>query len=246
MRVSARGGEWLLADTWSLLTLTPARSQGERGHCPHHAERSDAQVSEREETKRMRLFVEASLDDAAVTAIWNAATLLRADPSVPDSAIRWVGRDAIHLTLRFLGEVADDRLDDLSGAIVGLAGGGPIDLRLTEVGSFGGRRPRAIWIGLAHDDGFELLQGLRRRLDESLAVVGFEPEPGSYRPHVTIGRVRRQATKRDQAAMWGTIRTAVAAAPALAVKATVARVALVESRLLTEGPRYHRRATTEL
>ncbi|MYJ58163.1 MAG: RNA 2',3'-cyclic phosphodiesterase, partial [Chloroflexi bacterium] len=113
---------------------------------------------------------------------------------------------------------------------------------LAAPGTFGGRRPRVVMVGFAQDDGFHRLQRLRSHLDEALAEIGVETEPGTFRPHLTLGRVRRQATREELAA----IRAAVAAAPPLHGTTSIERVALVESTLLSEGPRYHRVAFAEL
>ncbi len=190
----------------------------------------------------MRLFIEAALEAAALDAVWRVGQTMQHDASVPDAAIRWVKRDAMHLTLRFLGEVEGERLADVTEAMAALDGSGPVQLRMAQVGAFGGRRPRVIWVGLAEDDGLRRLRGARRLLDDALQAAGVEAEAGPYRPHLTLGRVRRQATKPELAA----IRDAVDAAPPLHIDAVVARVALVESTLSNEGPRYRRLAMTEL
>lgn len=190
----------------------------------------------------MRLFVEAVLEPEALDGIWSVGERLRSQPTFPDHSVRWVKREAMHLTLRFLGEVEEARAADVADALAELRGGGRFALRAVEVGSFGGRRPRVVWVGFARDDGFERLQALRLRLDSALGGADFEREAGEFRPHLTLGRVRRQATSGDLAG----IRSAVADAPPLDVRSVVERVALVESRLLRDGPQYRRRAITEL
>ena len=190
----------------------------------------------------MRLFVEAVLEPSALDEVWSVGQEMRADPSFPENSVRWVKREAMHLTLRFLGEVDEGQLDQIEAAIAELEGVGHLDLRTSEVGSFGGRRPRVVWVGLARDEGFDQLQRLRDQLDHALLSVGFEREQGAYRPHLTLGRVRRQATQRDLAA----IRSAVDAAQPMDIRTAVDRVALVESRLLRDGPRYRRLASVEL
>ncbi len=190
----------------------------------------------------MRLFIEAVLESRALDDIWSVGERLRRQPTFPDHAVRWVKREAMHLTLRFLGEVDEDRLPDVSGALDELQDSGRFAVCAAEVGSFGGRRPRVVWVGFARDDGFERLRTLRQRLDGALTGAGFEMEAGEFRPHITLGRVRRQATAGDLAA----IRSAVADAASLDITSAVERVALVESRLLRDGPQYRQRAITEL
>lgn len=190
----------------------------------------------------MRLFIEAALEPSALDEIWAVGEQIRRGPGCPEHAIRWVKREAMHLTLRFLGEVDDVRLADVTAGLAELEGNGRLQLRAVEVGSFGGRRPRVIWVGLEHDRGFGHLQTLKQRLDHALGRRGFDFDGGAFRPHLTLGRVRRQATRVELAA----IRAAVDAAPALDITAPVAQVALVQSTLLKVGPRYQRLALAEL
>lgn len=190
----------------------------------------------------LRLFVEAVLQQSTLDDAWSVGRRMAADPAFPDRSVRWVKRDALHLTLRFLGDVEPDRLRDVEGALAELAGSGQIELSLSAVGTFGGRRPRVVHVRFAEDAGFDRLQRLRRQLDGALSAAGIEAEPGVYRPHLTLGRVRRQATREELAA----IRDAVDAAPALHITSSVDRVAVVESTLLRDGPRYRRVAFAEL
>ncbi len=190
----------------------------------------------------MRLFIEAELDPSALDDVWSVGERMRNSPGFPSDSVRWVKREAMHLTLRFLGEVDEGQAPDVSGALDELEGRGRFDLRIVTVGSFGGRRPRVIWVGFEEDGGYAELQDAKGRLDDVLTEIGFEAERGLYRPHLTLGRVRRQATKGDQAA----IRAAVEAAPPLDITTSVSRAALVESTLLKDGPRYRRLAITEL
>ena len=189
-----------------------------------------------------RIFIEAVMDDAVLDAAWQVGERMRREASFPESAIRWVKRDAMHLTLRFLGDVEEAGLVRVMEAMTSLEGSGRLRVRLDRVGAFGGRRPRVIWVGLAEDDGLEQLCAVRTQLDAALAVAQFEAESGRYRPHLTLGRVRRQATKPQLAS----IQAAVDAETALSIESVVERVALVESTLLKDGPRYRRLAMTEL
>ena len=190
----------------------------------------------------MRLFIEAGVDESDLDAAWQVGQTMKRDPLFPDATMRWVKRDAMHLTLRFLGEVEPGRLDGVIEAMRALDGSGHFRVRFDRLGAFGGRRPRVIWVGLAEDERLEHLRTIRRRLDEALESLGFAAETGPFRPHLTLGRVRRQASRTELAS----IRTAVDAAPTLNIVSAVARVALVESTLFKDGPRYQRLAVTEL
>ena len=99
----------------------------------------------------MRLFIEAALEPSALDQVWSAGQRMQAEPSFPVDAVRWVRREALHLTLRFLGEVEEAQAEHAAHALRELDGCGPFELRLGEVGSFGGRRLRVVWVGLTPD-----------------------------------------------------------------------------------------------
>ena len=190
----------------------------------------------------MRLFVEAVLDESAIGAAWSAGRALARQQSFPDRRVRWVGRGALHLTLRFLGEVDAVRVSAMAEALERLERSGGFELRLDRIGAFGGRRPRVIWVGFAADQGLDRLRRQRTALDAALAAIGIEAEPAAFRPHLTIGRVRRQASPDDLMR----IDQAVQRAARLRVITTVNRVALVHSTLTPAGPRYRRLAFADL
>lgn len=192
--------------------------------------------------ERMRLFIEASLDDAALDAAWAAGRALTQAGSVPERSVRWVKRSAFHLTLRFLGEIEEDRVPEIVEALGELEGSGRFELSLNRIGCFGGRRPRVIWVGVAPGQGLDRLSALRGELDLALGAAGIGNEQEAFRPHLTLGRVRRQASRTDRAQ----IRESVDRAEALDIDAVVERVALVHSTLLTDGPRYRRLALADL
>ena len=60
---------------------------------------------------------------------------------------RWIDAENYHLTLRFVGDIEEPDADDLVEALSGIAVE-PFSLKLSGVGSFGGRKPRALWVGV--------------------------------------------------------------------------------------------------
>ena len=190
----------------------------------------------------MRMFIEAVLEPSALDDVWANGQRLRAALDSHADVVRWVKREALHLTLRFLGEQEEARVPELVAALAEMEGSGRFDLHLDELGTFGGRRPRVIWTGFSEDDGYDRLQSMRQHLDSALNGAGFEPDRGAYRPHLTLGRVRRRASEAD----LRQIRAAVQSASPVDVRSSVQQVALVHSTLLKDGPRYRRLAVAEL
>ena len=108
----------------------------------------------------LRLFIAAQLPAAAQQAAAAALARLRAENP---GGWRWVRPEALHLTLRFLGETPTEWAPAATAAMRRAAASSPpLELALNGAGVFGGRRPRVLWLGLAGDlDG---LQALAARL----------------------------------------------------------------------------------
>jgi len=106
--------------------------------------------------------------------------------------IRWVPAENVHLTLKFLGEVAEKQLRDVYEAVDGAVSG--IDVFEMAVGGFGAfpslRRPSVVWLGVELDS---VLSSLQARTEENLSLLGFPREDRPFRPHLTLGRSRKRA-----------------------------------------------------
>jgi 2'-5' RNA ligase len=146
--------------------------------------------------------------------------------------VRWVGPENLHVTLQFLGSVADERVLAVKDAIAAVASrAAPLDLELRGAGAFPhGRKPRVLWAGLAGD--VAALSALARAIGSALAPLGFPPEDRPFSPHVTLGRSRDpRGAPRLAAAIAG---TADSAGPSW----RVSELDVVESHLSPKGSRY--------
>jgi len=100
---------------------------------------------------------------------------------------KWVAPENLHVTLSFIGEVAEDRMADIDDALARVRAA-PFDLTLAGMGSFQrGREVTAIWAGLERS---EPLMDLQARVEQSLAREGFPSERRKYSPHVTLARLK--------------------------------------------------------
>ncbi len=104
--------------------------------------------------------------------------------------VRWVRPEGIHLTFKFLGEVAPDRLgairETLETARHTVA---TFQLVTAGTGSFPDHgQPQVLWIGIGGD--LESATRLQAAIESALVGIGFEPEDRPYRPHLTLGRVK--------------------------------------------------------
>jgi 2'-5' RNA ligase len=131
----------------------------------------------------MRLFVALSIPPPV------AQSLMLIQGGVPGA--RWLTREQLHLTLRFIGEV-DGRdaamLDDALAGIVAPA----FSLQLHAVGQFGNKQPHTLWVSARKNAALEHLQ---KKVDGAIRRVGQPPPSGDkhahkFAPHVTLGRLR--------------------------------------------------------
>ncbi len=103
--------------------------------------------------------------------------------------IRPVKLNQLHITLKFLGEVPEQRITTIKQAIASITF--PLfSLTFSGLGCFPNeRRPRVIWIGL--DQGHRELTTLAKEVDLKLSILGFPREKRRFSPHLTLGRVMR-------------------------------------------------------
>ena len=103
--------------------------------------------------------------------------------------VRWVRPEGIHLTLRFLGEVAPERIEDIwSRAARGVEPIAPFTIGVRGCGGFPtAKRPRVIWIGVEDPSGS--LQAMQARVETGVVEVGFPRDERGYNPHLTLGRL---------------------------------------------------------
>lgn len=147
--------------------------------------------------------------------------------------VKWVEPANFHFTLRFLGEVPDEEVEEVAQAAEGTWGmRGPSRVALRGAGCFPNvRRPRVIWVGVS--EGGERLQELHEALSERLqSALGIEPEGRPFSPHLTIGRVKAPPADTALAQAIGQLSEAEAGAFPLD------RFVLYQSVLRRSGPVY--------
>lgn len=104
---------------------------------------------------------------------------------------RWIEATDYHITLRFLGDIDVDVAEDVLEHLSGLRARPALALTLDRLGAFGGDRPRALYASLAPSPDLAELQTEQERL---VRRAGVEPERRKFTPHVTLARLRRDAS----------------------------------------------------
>ena len=148
--------------------------------------------------------------------------------------VTWVRPEGIHLTLKFLGDVDEATEPHLRAALGQAAGGGdarPVTMHMEGFGVFPDfRRPSVIWAGVLPDPPLELLQ---HRVEQAFAPLGFPTEAKAFRPHLTLGRAKREAGPRDFAGLEEAL-----GALSFSETALIPDVALMQSTLQVGGAVY--------
>ena len=100
---------------------------------------------------------------------------------------RWRDGEALHITLRFFGELREDVAADLDDALAAISGEA-FDLNLQGVGTFGeGLDVHVLWAGVSES---AQLQRLARSCETAARRIGLKGERRSYKPHVTLAYLR--------------------------------------------------------
>ena len=187
----------------------------------------------------MRLFVAVELSDEVRRAAGRSSNALREKLGSRVNA-RWVAPENLHVTVRFIGHVADDRADSLIRVVTAPIAASPFDLRLAGCGVFpSSGTPRVIWIGL--DEGLSSLTAIHHEMNARLAPLGFEPENRPFSGHLTLARIKD--TKRGANAE---VRRAISEYQSARGRCRVTYATLFRSHLSPSGSRYEPLARIDL
>ena len=109
--------------------------------------------------------------------------------------VRWVRPSAMHLTLKFLGNVDPDLLDSVQNVLAPVfTECSSFSLQVSGVGAFPNlMKPRVVWVGL--DDPTDTLVPLAKNVEQCLEPLGFKREKRGFSPHITLGRVKSMKGK---------------------------------------------------
>lgn len=113
------------------------------------------------------------------------------------SDVRWVRTEGIHLTLKFLGNIEEERIPEISDIITqSTTDVTPFSLTVRTIGAFPNEKnPKVIWVGTEDESG--TLVRLQQALENRLARIGFKTEKRAFSPHLTLGRLKSPKGKRE-------------------------------------------------
>lgn len=180
-------------------------------------------------SKTWRVFCAIELPKPTRDLVLGHIACLKA--ALPAARASWSRNANIHLTLKFLGEIPQTSVSNLSQAasraVTGLE---PFAIRLEQTGVFPSRgQPRVLWIGI--NDPSAKLAELHARLEAESARAGFAKEGRGFHPHLTIARLRQPADARSLAAAHMQMEFEP-------VEINVAELLVIRSELSSEGSKY--------
>jgi len=151
--------------------------------------------------------------------------------------VKWADPYGIHLTLKFLGSIAVDRISEITRVIEEAARGvTPFRLEVKGLGAFPNlRRIQVIWVGVSGE--VDKLGQLQQRLESNLASLGLAKETRPFTPHLTLARLRNQASL-DERQLFGQLIACTRFEAAYTIR--VDSINLMKSQLTREGAIYHR------
>ncbi len=177
----------------------------------------------------MRLFIAVNLSTEVKRSIREALDRF----PIPNPPWRWVKDDALHITLKFLGETPEDRIPGIIAQLESACRPhGSFNLQLARMGGFPNlKKPRVLYYEVV--EGKEALSAIALDINRSLSEsLGIPQESKPFRAHVTIARIKRPLPQE--------ITSRFADAPVLSGAAqSVHGVELMQSELHREGARYH-------
>ncbi len=187
---------------------------------------------QRASSARTFIAVEFSADTRA--ALGGLAQRLA--QATPERTVSWVKPELMHLTLKFLGDTPEAAVPKIAAALDTVANGQTaFAVQTCELGCFPNlKRPRVVWMGF-DAQGVLRLGALNRAVEIAVAPLGFPTEARPFSAHLTLGRVRKEASP-SQAAKVGESVRALKGMPTLTD--ILDSILLIKSELRPAGPVY--------
>ena len=137
----------------------------------------------------MRVFIAIDIDERIRKALGDLQKQFAGIAGIKKSDVKWVRPEAIHLTLKFLGEIEDTKTAEVCNIVKDVAGQHEkFELDIESVGCFGGKNASVLWVGTGN--GSDNLCRLAEDLETQLALAGCPEESREFSGHLTLCRIR--------------------------------------------------------
>ncbi len=183
--------------------------------------------------EQIRSFIAIELPDKLKLRLGQLEAQLKSDKQ---PWVKWVNPNSIHLTLKFLGNIAPDKSSEVTRAMEEAAQEiPPFHLEIKVLGVFPNlKRVQVVWVGISGE--VDKLSKLQQRIESNLARLGFAPESRPFTPHLTLARLRNQASS-DERQRFGQL---IADTKFEVGTIKVDAISLMRSQLTREGAIYSR------
>jgi 2'-5' RNA ligase len=137
--------------------------------------------------EKVRSFIAVNLN----SDIKEYLASLQANLNVPETKIKWVGKNNLHLTMKFLGDISLEQRELIKSILKEITSRySPFIIKLSSnIGTFPTyQMPRIIWVGIK--EGISEIKKLHNSIENNLSNNGFPREDKEFSGHITIGRVK--------------------------------------------------------
>ncbi len=190
--------------------------------------------------EQIRSFIAIELPDELKVGLTQLEARLKSNRQ---PWVKWVDPNSIHLTLKFLGDVVRDSVDEISRMIEEAAQGiPPFQLEVNGLGVFPNlKRVQVAWVGLSGE--VDKLGQLQQRIESNLARLGFAPESRAFTAHLTLARLGNRASL-DERQKFGQLIADTKFETNYVIR--VDAISLMRSQLTREGAIYSRISSVKL
>ena len=137
--------------------------------------------------KTARLFIGFPLSEEVRTRIIHVCDLIKKR----DYDIRWVRKENMHVTVKFLGDTPEVKIPEISRVMKGVSSYMPFEMEIGGIGAFSSlASARVIWVGAYDESG--TVNKIYKEVEFGIKGLGFKKEKRSYTPHITVGRSRKR------------------------------------------------------
>jgi len=180
----------------------------------------------------LRTFIAANLPQGILQKIDKINAYFKSQ--IPHNAVKWVDTQNLHLTIKFIGDLPEEKLPAAKSLIgKALKEFSPFLVDIKGLGVFPhADRPRVIWLGVEQG---EQLGEIHNAFENELEEIGVKRENRDFHPHLTIGRVRRHV---DRDVLDEIAKTFSQFKVGSLGKAEIKEIHLYQSKLTQQGPIY--------